>query len=165
MIKIFSKTIILLMLLCFFSSYANSKSSEQFTFDNGVIVYGYQLNDVPNKFQKDECDKYVFADEKFTALVDGRYVAEGNNIIMVHDSCLFTKTGESILANGDLVEFYQTDTFNTSGNVVFRNVGKRYKRVYNEKMQLKNGQEFSVEEGYIPFGFFDDGSIIYENRD
>lgn len=170
----FLKTIISLVLLCLFSSYANAELQEQFKpeefkIDNGIVVYGYKnRGSIPKRFQKEECDKYVFTDKKFTPLKNGRHIAKSEkdeNIIMVEDSCLFIRTGELKLADGSLVEFYQPNTFNLDGNIVFRKTGKQYIRIYNENMKLENGQEFVVENGYIGGGLFDNGKIEYEDRD
>ncbi len=172
----FFKIVFLLIILCVFSSYANAKSPEKFKIDNGSLVYGYDSLDVPKQLQKEECDKYVFADENFSLLQDGRYIAEGKSIIMVDGSCLFTRIGEAKLSNGNLIEFYQVDTFNANGSAVYINRNGNYKRIYNEKMQLKNGKRFSIKNGYlfdvdgddekddlILVGF-DGNDFVYEDR-
>ncbi len=171
----FFKIIITAFFFCLFSSYANAKPPEEFKIDNGVVVYGYESTlDIPEKFKKKECDKYVFADKNFTPLKNGRYLAEGEYPIIVDNSCTLTKTGESELSDGRLVEFYQSNYFNINGNAVFTKEKDGYKRVYNKKLQLKNGKKFTVKDGYLSdvddeknhmfFGAFEGNDFVFEDR-
>lgn len=173
-----------LFLLCFLNSYTNAQAQEEFKpeefkIDNGIIVYGYQNADqTPKQFRKEECGKYVFADENFTPLKNGRHIAkngENETVVMIEDSCLLIRTGESKLADGRAVEFYETGVIGSNGNYVFVEDKEGYKHIYNEKLQLKNGKIFYVKNGYLSevedkrnsmfFGEFDGNDFVYEDRD
>ena len=165
------KSIIFLSALVMTSSEA--KAVESFKLKNGQTVYGYREGDkdLPAKFLKDECGKYIFTDKKFTPLKDGKYAVQEDINIMVDHSCLFIQKGEAKLINNQKIEFYQTNWLNP-GDAVYSQGKNRYQRIYNKKIKLDNSEEFNIIDGHIEnYGTFDENSndaekkIIYESKD
>lgn len=138
-------------------------AAEALALASGQTVYAYGELETPEAFRKNACNEYVFATPDFSLLEDGRYIMRNGSRIVADDSCLFLQDGEAELADGAEVEFYLTGP---NGVIVLRRDGETYRRVYKERLRLKNGQEFSVApDSYIDdYGSFDGEHIIYEGR-
>ena len=115
----FLAPIIIVVLAILTASAPAARAEESVLLDNGNRIFVYPLLETPRELRRDMCDRYAFQTGNYELLEDGQYKTADGDAFLVFRSCLLSMTGSSTLDNGTPVEFYQEDSFNTEGNLVF----------------------------------------------
>lgn len=132
--------------------------------DNGEQVVAFMALDIPEALRNPECEKYVFKNNAFEPLPDGKYASDGDSFL-ARQSCLYPMTGRAALSTGTIVEFFQEDTFNTNGNLAFSVTNGQYIPLEDGSYKLNNGQDFKIVDGHIDeYGAFENDTIIFEDH-
>ena len=145
---------------------AASAESEKQSLKDGREIMAYRSEDVPKEFMPPKkgdysCDRYVFLGDGFTnVLPDGRYETEKDSrIFLINAGCMHPYLGALALEGGKEAEFYQSDTFNTDGNLA------AYKGeatlLPTGEHTLRSGNKFNIKDGYTEHDVqFNDGRLM-----
>lgn len=114
------------------------------------------------------CVYYAFYnDQKYTLLPDDSYIGADSTVSVVTKGCIYIIGGQATLSNNTRVYSASIGPFGLDeGYRAYTNINEKYQPLPDGKYTLKNGETFTVTNGFIDdLGFFKDDQLFFENRD